>query len=338
MSALPASPTPLDSTARVLLCVPVLDRADGAVQVGDDPLTAVVVDADLGRRLRTWADGSRTVGDIHEELRLSGAAGVSRASVDRLLELLSARGLLRDVPTQPDPQLAEAAVRVIGTGRLGQQVARLLIASGVGTVFACADPQGAPGVPRRRGRARPVPLNRSRSQHAQQFRAVVDPRGRADVQVFDHWSKPEGQRVDLTVLATGCAEPDRVIAAHLGRAGQPHLPIRFGSASATVGPLVVPGRTSCLHCTDLTRTARDPHWPTLLSQLSRFRPLPPPVVASWAATCGAAQVLSALLGEVPDSVGATLEIRWPTLGIEARPWAMDPACGCGWLARSEWGA
>lgn len=47
----------------------------------------------------------------------------------------------------------------------------------------------------------------------------------------------------------------------------PHLLVSFDEQGATVGPLVVPGRTACAHCLDLHRRDADSSWVALASQL-----------------------------------------------------------------------
>ena len=47
----------------------------------------------------------------------------------------------------------------------------------------------------------------------------------------------------------------------------PHVLVSFDEQGATVGPLVVPGRTPCAHCLDLHRRDADPSWVALASQL-----------------------------------------------------------------------
>ncbi len=46
-----------------------------------------------------------------------------------------------------------------------------------------------------------------------------------------------------------------------------HLPLAFDAGGATIGPLVVPGKTPCLSCRDGHETARDAAWPLLHAQL-----------------------------------------------------------------------
>ena len=96
--------------------------------------------------------------------------------------------------------------------------------------------------------------------------------------------------------------------------------VRSLGDAAWVGPLVVPGRTSCLRCADLSRRDADPHWPLVLAQLSRLRLDLPHVLAGWAASVAAAQVLAFLGGGQPETAGATLELSARRFVTELRAW------------------
>lgn len=80
---------------------------------------------------------------------------------------------------------------------------------------------------------------------------------------------PTGTRV--VVLAAFRVDPRR--AAGLVRDDVTHLPLTLDGSSATVGPVVVPGRSACLACLDAARRRDDPQWPTAAAQLlGRPRP------------------------------------------------------------------
>ena len=83
--------------------------------------------------------------------------------------------------------------------------------------------------------------------------------------------------------------------ASLMRDRVPHLAVSADEAIGVVGPLVIPGRTACLRCLDLTRAERDPAWPLILAQLDGREPNPcacdAPLAAAVAAQA-AAQVLA----------------------------------------------
>lgn len=140
----------------------------------------------------------------------------------------------------------------------------------------------------------------------------------------------------LTVLASEAIEADRTAAAELVRHDIPHLLVRLGPAGATVGPLVVPGRTACTHCTDLTRRDADPAWPRLLEQLQhRTLEACPTEIADWAASTTVTQVLGFLAGFRPDTYAATLEVTAPTYAVTWRAWSPHRECGCRWLGNTH---
>ena len=79
----------------------------------------------------------------------------------------------------------------------------------------------------------------------------------------------DAQTVTIVVVAHTVAPRD---VADLMSRDRRHLPIVLHGSSADVGPLVVPGRTPCTTCLDLTRTDRDAAWPAIATQLAG-RPL-----------------------------------------------------------------
>ena len=105
-----------------------------------------------------------------------------------------------------------------------------------------------------------------------------------------------------------------------------------------VGPLVLPGRTPCVRCTDLTRADADPGWPAVLAQLGRLRLRAPALLTGWASAVGAAQALAFLNGGRPETTGATLELTAADLRTELRTWPSHADCGCRWPVSTEWGA
>ena len=67
-----------------------------------------------------------------------------------------------------------------------------------------------------------------------------------------HFVHPEGDAVALTVVVPDGPEPDRLVTDLLREAGAPHLLLRCRGDEAVVGPLVLPGTSSCV---------RWPTWP-----------------------------------------------------------------------------
>ena len=154
-------------------------------------------------------------------------------------------------------------VEVRGAGRVGATLARLLCSAGVGRVTV-DDPVRARATDVSPGRARDTGRGTS---------ARASARG-VNVRV----TTTPGHAPAIVVLAptrgTGRDE-----AAVLVRAGVTHLLVRVVETTAIVGPLVVPGRTSCLRCHDLHRTDRDPAWPRSWPRSSAIRPDRRPVTS-----------------------------------------------------------
>jgi bacteriocin biosynthesis cyclodehydratase domain-containing protein len=112
----------------------------------------------------------------------------------------------------------------------------------------------------------------------------------------------------------------------------PHLVATVRGDVGVVGPLVVPGATSCLRCADLHRRDDDPRWPRLAAQLTAAEPPPSGATVTCLITVATAalQVLSYLDGSAaPVTLGATVELRPPDLRPRLRKWPAHPACDCG---------
>lgn len=299
---------------------------------------AVVVEGldDQRRRLLPLLDGSRT-----QEQVLSDGRRLGVPDVEEVLVTLHEAGLLVDAdavrvtglePSEQDrlaPDLAglalvrgggagaallarhRARVVVLGAGRVGAPLAALLDAAGVGTVdvrddgLARPEDQVVGGLgPDDLGRRRDDAVRgRLRSRQAEELPALV-------------------------VLADAAADAD---AAALVRQGLPHLRVRVEGATGVVGPLVLPASSPCLHCLDLVRSALDPAWPALAAQLDtrpRSAQACDSVLAVAVAAQGALQVLQLLEGELPASVGGTLELTLPGWRWRRRTWPRHPGCDC----------
>ncbi|NEE04141.1 ThiF family adenylyltransferase [Phytoactinopolyspora halotolerans] len=287
------------------------------------------------------------------------AAGGRKDTVDRLLRLLTPVGAVVDhdattsgsdtprehhrpdlaslalVDRSPDGGLAAFAargkrrVKVVGGGRVGASVARLLDAGGVGTVWAddqrlVTEADVAPG--------------------AHPHEAVGIARDRSLSEMLGHQGTvttgvPGAPPPDIVVLdATGCADPTPY-AAVFCRERIPHLVVKIVEVTGIVGPLVIPGESACLRCLDLHRTDRDPDWPTVLDQAGRYPPTTPPCDASLtAAVAGmaAGQVLAYLDGFEVCAVDATVEVELPYGLPRRRSWQPHPDCGCTWEHTAEW--
>lgn len=142
---------------------------------------------------------------------------------------------------------------------------------------------------------------------------------------------------DLVVLADYLvAEPRLVRELHAQRV--PHLPVRVRDGTGVIGPLVLPGRTSCLGCADLHRRDRDAAWPAVAAQLrdTVAHTDRATVLATVAlALSQVEQVIAAVRGLAPGrhlapppTLNATLEVDLSTGSIMTRRWARHPLCDC----------
>lgn len=328
---------------RVLPGLSVVLRRPGELQIGTDPRHAVVID-DLPAAFvdeLLVLDGQNTVAELGE--RVAARDGDPTEFVD-LLTRLAEVGLVDDavvVPGRLVPETTSRALRtgrsgahvpaardrcsvvVHGNGRIAVAVASLLGAAGVGRVHVVATGAVAPedtgcgylesdvGGPRREAAVAAV------------RRAAPDVRTGCCATI----SAP-----DFVVLADSLVPPPDLVDSLMVE-GTPHLVVRVREGTGVIGPLVVPGRTSCVRCADLHRTDRDPCWPAVALQLADRTQPADLAAASATAALAVGQVLSALDQSLttkhpPPTANATLELD-PVLGVvERRTWLPHPACGC----------
>jgi bacteriocin biosynthesis cyclodehydratase domain-containing protein len=145
------------------------------------------------------------------------------------------------------------------------------------------------------------------------------------------------RNTDLVVLSDNLIADPRLVRG-LHDAGVPHLPVRVRDGTGLVGPLVIPGTTSCLRCADLHRSDKDAAWPALAAQLrdavgSADR-------ATLLATAALAlnqvdRVIRAIreadgdrAGEPPPTLNTTLEFDVNTGSTLSRRWSKHPRCEC----------
>ncbi len=143
--------------------------------------------------------------------------------------------------------------------------------------------------------------------------------------------------VDLVVLTDYLvADPRMVRDLHSQRV--PHLPVRVRDGTGLVGPLVIPGVTSCLGCADLHRSDRDAAWPVIAAQLRDTVGVADRATLLATAALALSQVnrvIAAVRGReaVPDpapppALNATLEFDLNAGSIVARQWTKHPLCTC----------
>lgn len=142
---------------------------------------------------------------------------------------------------------------------------------------------------------------------------------------------------DLVVLADYLVADPRLVR-DLHSQGVAHMPVRVRDGTGLVGPLVIPGVTSCLGCADLHRQDRDEAWPAIRAQLRETVGVADraTVLATAALALGQVnRVIAAVRGQqaVPDpqppqTLDATLEFDVAAGTLITRQWARHPLCGC----------
>jgi hypothetical protein len=300
--------------------LPLLWRDRRTVQIGLHPDRALVIGG-VGRAAVATLQRLDGRHDVHRLQLEAAARGGDPGDVDRLLDLLRQADVL--VPEAETDPLADAWVLVRGAGRVGCAVAGLLAASGVGTVTV-DDPDPVRPADVGVGAAGVADLGRRRDDVAS---AVV--RAQAERSAGAPITR-ERDTPDLAVLAPAEGLGRRA-ALDAGLADHPYLLVVATSGLATVGPLVVPGQTSCVRCHDLQRTDRDPQWPQLLGQLEvRRHAAADPLLVMAAAVLAAGEVVGWLRTGTAATSDGTLDLASPLGPVRRRSWTPHPACGCTW--------
>ncbi|RBM10895.1 hypothetical protein DI005_34980 [Prauserella sp. PE36] len=319
----------------------VLERRANEIQIGLDPRHAVVA-TDLPPILMDilrGLDGSKSTKSL-----LSLAETEHSERLRELLTGLAERGLIEEAepPAHPhtrtdEPELwslslgrrrqdtaarrAQSTVLVHGGGRLAAAISSLLASAGVGHLDSEADGRVGPedlgsgfvdgdvGLPRRHALTEAV--------------RRTNPATRT--------GKLRGSRRPDLVVLTDAVVPAPEVVTDLIAEGLPHLTVRVRDGIGIVGPLVFPGRSSCLRCADLRRTALDACWPRVASQLAgRYQRAELGNVYATAALA-VGQILRVLTPEdtPPPTWNGTLEIDSYAGTVTHRDWHPHPECPCG---------
>jgi hypothetical protein len=143
---------------------------------------------------------------------------------------------------------------------------------------------------------------------------------------------------DLVVLTDFVIHDPQVVFA-LTRARIPHLLVRTRDGVGIIGPLVLPGLSSCLMCADRHRSDADPDWPALAVQLIRVAGHAAPTVVTTTATIAHGQIerlLTAVGGQAsgrgarpePQLLNRVLEFRDDPARLDTTRWSPHPDCDC----------
>lgn len=225
-------------------------------------------------------------------------------------------------------------MRVYGAGRVGAQIVALLSASGVGHLRVF-DP----------GPTRPedltpggltwadltLPRDEAAAALAERLSAVpgCPPAPSARALAGGPELGDRSERPDLAILAP-VAPLDGILVNELTTLEIPHLLVSAFEGHGTIGPLVRPGVTACLHCLDLTRRDRDPGWPIVTARLGGY---PAGEIACGTALAGAVaaeaagHALAFLDGRTSIVTNGTVDVL-PDWQRKRRSWAIHPQCRC----------
>jgi bacteriocin biosynthesis cyclodehydratase domain-containing protein len=315
---------PLPTVLRLPSHRSVLRLGPGSRLLGLDPAAALAVE-DLPPPLAEMLDELTGPVPTAQLLGRAVGRGADRAEAQLLLGELVAAGVVVDAAEMQrrERRRAGSTVVVHGGGPLAVGVVLGLATAGVGAVRVAtsgtvlANDLGTGFVDADRGR------DRASATAAALARLLPGAT-----------TGPLPQRAvpDLAVLADASA-PDPVQVAELHSAGTAHLVVRVRDGVGVVGPLVLPGRTTCLGCLEIERCAREPAWPTAAAQLAGTPGLADPACIAATAGLASAQVLVALDGPSsaagPPVLEATLELDADAGTIVRRTWAPHPDCRCG---------
>ena len=301
----------------------VLRRGPDAVQVGLLPGRAVEV-AGLPPPLLALLLGLHGAWPLDELVAQAVELGAEEADTRVLLADLVDAGALLDAAAHRRVAQARAAAGVLvrGVGPLLAGVATGLASAGVGTLWV--DTEGTVAA-EELGIYGPAAQGHTRADAVLAEIHRVAPEAKVRV-------GPPRRRPDLAVLTDALApDPDRH--RELAGRGVPQLVVRLADGIGLVGPLVLPGRTACLHCLDLHRAARDPGWPIVASRLAGLVGSAGLATVSATAALGVEQALLAIDGimgaEPPPTLDSVLELDLSRGGLRHRRWAPHPGCGCG---------
>ncbi len=303
----------------------VLRIGSDARLLGLDPGHALAVDR-LPRALAAMLDELNDPVDVAALLVRAVERGADLAAAEALLRELVRAGAVIDATILEHRirQRAASTVVVLGDGPLAVGIVLGLVQAEVGTVHpeatgsVLAADLGTGYLDADRGHDRDVAI-----------RDAVR-RVRPDA---DAVAAPRRVQPDLVVLADALA-PDPARVAQLHTHGTAHLPVRVRDGIGVIGPLVLPGRSACLHCLELQRRARAPDWPTVAAQLSGRPGRAGAAEAAATAALATAQVVAALDattsgGARPPTLETSIELDAPAGVIVHRRWLPHPECDCG---------
>ncbi|MFE0152028.1 ThiF family adenylyltransferase [Nonomuraea sp. NPDC059007] len=123
---------------------------------------------------------------------------------------------------------------------------------------------------------------------------------------------------------------DGILVTELTALNIPHMLVSGFEGYGTVGPLVHPSQSACLHCLDLTRRDRDPGWPMVTAHLGGYPAgeiACDTTLAALVAAEASRHALAYLDGHPSIVTNGTIDIL-PDWQRKRRTWAIHPQCRC----------
>lgn len=288
---------------------PLLWRGDGRLQIGIGERVAVIGDATMA--LAKWLraiDGTRDWVQLAVQLT---SLGIAVEQAQRSLWSARSTGALDDAATMPDAL------------RWSERSTRDAVASDhAAASFTYGDSTTANLVIDRRLTTRVSVLGAGRVAEELREALAISGMTLAD------------DAADLRILA-GATHPWAVDTGACELL--PHLPVAVFGDIGEIGPLVIPGRTSCLRCAYLHRRDADPDWPMLSLQFDQavrrihVQPSDRLLTRSTALT---AVLLVRRWADDPLAAEAwgdqILQVHLPDGNLVRRPAPAHGLCGCCW--------
>jgi hypothetical protein len=309
----------------------VVPLGPGGRLLGLDPATAVAIDG-LPPPLAEMLDELGTAVPAHFLVARAVERGAAAEAAEALLRRLVGEGVVIDagVVRRCTERRCASTVLVVGGGPLAVGIVTGLVLAGIGTVHTETG-----------GEVRSGDLGTGYldADHGQDRLAATRAAVRRLVPGRSTGPPPLRLLPDLVVLADECPQPARLAALHSEVVA--HLPARLRDGIGIVGPLVLPGRSTCLSCVELHRSACDAEWATVAAQMVGRGGRADPSCVAATAGLATAQALAAVDGAgggpPPAALDTTLELDVVAGSLVRRGWTPRPECHCR-AARAPGGA
>lgn len=212
--------------------------------------------------------------------------------------------------------LGAARVSVSGVSRLGATVGRALASAGVARV-ELDDSRPVTLADVSSGGFAPADVGMQRSDLL-----TAHPEWRAG---------SPSPRIAREVVVVTDAVDSHARCRRLAATDTAHVLVSCRELIGRVGPFVLPGRSPCHFCLELTRRDRDPGWSDIWrQQLAVPTPDADAVLVAITANIAAAHIVEWLSGGRPPSVGGFVDVVAPHGTTHRRTLRQHAECGCAW--------